>query len=65
MLNDYWASGIAHDARGSPHPPDEASNKRTRQSRHFYYGEAGIMTDAADDFDALFEEVAAQRASAA
>ena len=29
-----------------------------------HYGEAGTMTDAADDFDALFEEVAAQRASA-
>jgi chemotaxis protein CheZ len=28
------------------------------------YGEAGIMTDAADDFDALFEEVSAQRANA-
>ncbi len=27
------------------------------------YGEAGIMTDAADDFDALFDEVSAQRAS--
>ena len=30
----------------------------------FIYGEAGTMTDAADDFDALFEEVAAQRTSA-
>jgi chemotaxis protein CheZ len=29
-----------------------------------HYGEAGIMTDATDDFDALFEEVAAQRVSA-
>ena len=35
-----------------------------RNNRDLYYGEAGIMTDAADDFDALFEEVAAQRASA-
>jgi chemotaxis protein CheZ len=31
---------------------------------NLYYGEAGIMTNAADDFDALFEEVAAQRTSA-
>jgi len=33
-------------------------------SAQFNYGEAGIMTDAADDFDALFEEVSAQRTNA-
>jgi chemotaxis protein CheZ len=36
-----------------------------QRQQFFRYGEAGIMTDAADDFDALFEEVSAQRNTAA
>src|SRR5438067_1770725 len=42
------------------------SPKHTHTALHrlrHTHGEAGIMTDAADDFDALFEEVSAQRAS--
>jgi hypothetical protein len=31
----------------------------------YKYGEAGIMTNAADDFDALFEEVSAQSKTSA
>ncbi len=52
------------DGPGNDRPGGRNTPSIAELIANLYYGEAGIMTNAADDFDALFEEVSAQRTSA-